>query len=97
MTGSFSTAVPLIIIGLVLLVIAIWLIMRLGQSTTVVGDESIKRDVLDEGAAPAQRNQALIDAKPAAIHYYKRTIELTDRFYFNPGSHVPDWYFRPTW
>ena len=65
MSGSLTTAIPFIIIGLVLLVIAVWLIMRLNQSTTIVGDESLKRDVLDEGAAPAQRNQALIDAAPA--------------------------------
>jgi len=67
MSGSLNAAIPLIVIGLVLLVIAIWLIMRLGQSTTIVGDETVKRDVLDEGAAPAQRNQALIDAAPAVV------------------------------
>ncbi|MEM7688911.1 MAG: hypothetical protein AAF291_07795 [Pseudomonadota bacterium] len=67
MSASFNTAVPLIIIGLVLLVIAVWLIMRLGKTTTIVGDGSVKKDVLDEGAAPAQRNQALIDAAPAAV------------------------------
>lgn len=67
MSGSLTTFIPLIIIGLVLLVVAVWMIMRLGQSTSVVGDESLKKDVLDEGAAPAQRNQALIDAAPAAV------------------------------
>lgn len=77
MTGSFNTAVPLIIIGLVLLVIAIWLIMRLGQTTTVVGDESLKRDVLDEGAAPARRNQALIDAAPAVEKKLPEVVEDT--------------------
>ena len=53
MTGSLNAAIPLIIIGLVLLVLAVWLIMRMGQSTNVVGDESLKKDVLDEGAAHA--------------------------------------------
>lgn len=74
MSGSFTVAIPLIIIGLVLLVLAVWLIMRLNQSTTIVGDESAKRDVLDEGAAPAQRNQALIDAAPAAV----KTADVPD-------------------
>ena len=67
MTGSLTTFIPLIIIGLVLLVIAVWLLMRLGKSTDVVGDGTLKRDVLDEGAAPAARNQALIDAAPAVV------------------------------
>lgn len=74
MSASFTNALPLIVIGLVLLAIAVWLILRVNQKTTVIGDDpikgsgdgSIKRDVLDEGAAPAQRNQALIDA-PAAV------------------------------
>ena len=66
MSGSLTTFIPLILIGLVLLVVAVWMMMRLGQSTSVMGDESLKKDVLDEGAAPAQRNQALIDAAPAA-------------------------------
>lgn len=65
MPGSLTDLIPWIIIGLVLLVLAVWLIRRTGQSTTVVGDESARTDVLDEGAAPAQRNQALIDAPPA--------------------------------
>ncbi|MEM7702211.1 MAG: hypothetical protein AAF251_09780 [Pseudomonadota bacterium] len=77
MSASLNTAIPLIIIGLVLFVIAIWLIMRLGQSTTVVGDGAIKRDVLDEGAAPAQRNQALIDAAPAVQSKVAVAVEET--------------------
>ncbi|MEM6827298.1 MAG: helix-hairpin-helix domain-containing protein [Pseudomonadota bacterium] len=67
MTGSITDAIPFILIGLVLLVVAVWLILRLNQSTTVVGDEAAPKDVLDEGAAPAARNQALIDAAPAAV------------------------------
>lgn len=63
--GDSAVTIPLILIGLVLLVVAIWLITRLGQSTTVVGDGAPKTDVLDEGAKPAQRNQALIDSAPA--------------------------------
>ncbi|MEL6239295.1 MAG: helix-hairpin-helix domain-containing protein [Pseudomonadota bacterium] len=66
MDVSFTDAIPLIVIGLVLLVLAVWLLMRLGRTTTVVSDEREARDVLDEGAAPAKRNQALIDAAPAS-------------------------------
>ncbi|MEO0689535.1 MAG: helix-hairpin-helix domain-containing protein [Pseudomonadota bacterium] len=67
MTGSITAAIPFILIGLVLLVLAVWLILRLNKSTTVVGDEAAPKDVLDEGASPAARNQALIDAAPAAV------------------------------
>ena len=66
MDGSFNAAIPFILIGLVLLVLGVWLLMRLGQSTTVVRDDSRPGDVLDEGAEPAKRNQALIDTAPAA-------------------------------
>ncbi|MEM6857771.1 MAG: hypothetical protein AAF559_07860 [Pseudomonadota bacterium] len=59
------TYIPLILIGLVLLVLAVWLVMRLGKSTEVIGDEAKGEDVLSEGAKPAQRNQALIDSAPA--------------------------------
>lgn len=67
MPASLSTALPFIVLGLFLLIIAIWLIMRMNRSTTVTGDDTAKRDVLDEGAARAKRNQALIDAAPAAV------------------------------
>jgi len=48
-----------IVVGLL---VAYWLF---GRATTPVG-RSHRPDVLDEGAAPAQRNQALIDAPSAA-------------------------------
>ncbi|MEO0872764.1 MAG: hypothetical protein AAFY19_12525 [Pseudomonadota bacterium] len=70
------TYIPLILIGLVLLVLAVWLIMRLGKSTQVVGDEAKGEDVLSEGAKPAQRNQALIDAAPA-VPAAPRVVEDT--------------------
>ncbi|MDY7097875.1 MAG: hypothetical protein SXU28_07035 [Pseudomonadota bacterium] len=64
MSQSLATALPFIILGVILLIVAIWLLMNLNGSTTVVDNDS-KGDVLDEGAAPAQRNQALIDAPKA--------------------------------
>lgn len=44
------------------IILAIWLIGRATRSKA----RDRRPDVLDEGAAPAQRNQALIDAPPAA-------------------------------
>lgn len=52
----------LIALGVVVLLIAIWLFMRANRKTTIVGDESSGKDVLDEGSAKASRNQALIDS-----------------------------------
>lgn len=53
---------------LILLVLAVaaliaWYIFHAARRTRVTGE---RRDVLDEGAAPAARNQALIDAPTAA-------------------------------
>lgn len=49
----------LILIVVVLAVLIGWYIFHAARRTRVTGD---RRDVLDEGAAPAARNQALIDA-----------------------------------
>jgi predicted flap endonuclease-1-like 5' DNA nuclease len=51
------------VVALVVLLIALWLYRR---ATTVPRQRHRAPDALDEGAAPAQRNQALIDAPPAA-------------------------------
>jgi predicted flap endonuclease-1-like 5' DNA nuclease len=70
MPADMSASLPLILIGLALLVLGVWLLVRLNRKAKVVKDGSaptLARDVLDEGAAPAQRNQALIDAAPAAL------------------------------
>lgn len=64
---EFSALLPVIIIAAIVLVAAIWLLMRANRKTTII-DEGIRaKDVLDEGAERAQRNQALIDAAPAAV------------------------------
>lgn len=52
----------MIAIGVLILAIVIWLLMRANRKTTVIGDEMQGKDVLDDGASPAERNQALIDA-----------------------------------
>lgn len=67
MTTELNTLLPFILIGLVVLVVAVWLIAKANRKTTVIDDGSIKQDVLDEGAERARRNQALIDAAPAAV------------------------------
>lgn len=49
--------------ALAVLLLVWWLISRAGRSR---GEREYQPDVLDEGVGPAQRNQALIDAAPAA-------------------------------
>lgn len=54
---------PLLIAALLIGIVVAWWIFVAGRRTKVSGD---RRDVLDEGANPAARNQALIDTPPAA-------------------------------
>ncbi len=54
---------PLIVAALVLGVAIAWYVFNASRKTRVTGTS---RDVLDEGAAPAERNKALIDSAPAA-------------------------------
>ena len=65
MSADLNSYLPLILIALVVLALTVWAFMRAGRKARIVDDGSapaIGRDVLDEGAAPAARNQALIDA-----------------------------------
>ncbi len=55
---------PYLLIGLVIGLLIAWAVFVVTRKTSVATD---KRDVLDEGAAPAARNQALIDAPAPAI------------------------------
>ncbi len=67
---DLSSALPLILLGLALLVLAAWLFARLNRKARLIDNGSapaLARDVLDEGAEKARRNQALIDAAPAAV------------------------------
>lgn len=73
MSPDLMNYLPLILLGLVALVLAVWVLSRLSRKARVISDDSaapLVRDVLDEGAAPAPRNQALIDAP--------RAVELRD-------------------
>jgi predicted flap endonuclease-1-like 5' DNA nuclease len=68
MSPQLTAALPLILGGLLLLAFGLWLVLRATRRAKVIDqDASLKRDVLDEGAARAARNQALIDAPPAAV------------------------------
>lgn len=64
---DLNSLLPVILIGLAVLVLAIFLIARANRKTTIIGDERPAQDVLDEGAERARRNQALIDAAPAVV------------------------------
>lgn len=69
MPAELTANLPLILLGLALLALGVWLIIRSNRKAKVITDDSaapLARDVLAEGAAPAARNQALIDAAPAA-------------------------------
>ncbi len=89
MSGSLATALPFIIIGIVMLAVAVWLLMRLNATTFIV-DASEKRDVLDEGAAPAQRNQALIDAPAAVANNFGETSAVANTRNVAAASQVAD-------
>lgn len=59
MAETIATNWPYLLIALALLLALGWLGFMANRKTSVITE---RRDVLDEGAAPAQRNQALIDA-----------------------------------
>lgn len=54
---------PLLLIGAAIALLLLWWVLAATRRTRVSVD---RRDTLDEGAAPAARNQALIDAPPVA-------------------------------
>jgi predicted flap endonuclease-1-like 5' DNA nuclease len=75
MSPEFLAALPIILLGLALILFAIWLAARPARKTTIVDDESSQAggDVLDEGGAKATRNQALIDAPTAVRQDFGQT------------------------
>lgn len=65
MSADLTAYLPLIVIALVALVVLVWIVSRTSRRARVTDEDGapgIFRDVLEEGAAPAARNQALIDA-----------------------------------
>jgi predicted flap endonuclease-1-like 5' DNA nuclease len=55
---------PLLLLGAIVVMLLLWWLLIANRKTRVSVD---RRDTLDEGAAPAARNQALIDAPAAAV------------------------------
>lgn len=55
---------PIVVAALVIAILLLWALFIAMRRTAVKTDTS---DVLDEGKGPANRNQALIDAPPAAV------------------------------
>jgi predicted flap endonuclease-1-like 5' DNA nuclease len=54
---------PWLLLAVVIALVLLWWVLAATRRTKVSVD---RRDTLDDGAAPAARNQALIDAAPAA-------------------------------
>jgi predicted flap endonuclease-1-like 5' DNA nuclease len=54
---------PLIVLAVLIGLVIAWYVFSASRKTRVTGEQT---DVLDEGAKPAARNQALIDSAPAA-------------------------------
>ena len=63
MSELLQTYWPLIVAALVLGLAVAWYVFNASRKTRITGTS---RDVLDEGAAPAELNKALIDIAPAA-------------------------------
>lgn len=63
MTELLQTYWPAVAIALVLGLVVAWYAFKASRRTRVKGTV---KDVLDEGAAPAERNKALIESAPAA-------------------------------
>ena len=59
MAETIANNWPYLLIALAMLLALGWFVFLASRKTSVITE---RRDVLDEGAAPAQRNQALIDA-----------------------------------
>ncbi|WP_370187480.1 hypothetical protein [Qipengyuania sp.] len=63
MNELLQTYWPLIVAALLVGIAIAWYVFHASRRTRITGTS---RDVLDEGAAPAERNKALIDSAPAA-------------------------------
>lgn len=74
MSPDLASILPYLLIGLVLAALIVAFIIRNGRRTDVIRDgQTPSRDVLDEGATRAQRNQALIDAPHAVEKVFGQT------------------------
>lgn len=73
MSPELAEYMPMIIGGIIGALVAIFVVMRLNRRARVIRDENAPKDVLDEGAAPAARNQAFIDAPQSVANNFGET------------------------
>lgn len=73
MDPQLQQYLPLIIGVVLALAFLAWIILRSNRKTTIVGDETSGKDVLDEGGAKPVRNQALIDSPKAVEQDFGQT------------------------
>jgi len=78
MTTDLNALLPFILIALVVLVVAVWFFAKANRKAKVIDDGSLKKDVLDEGAERARRNQALIDAAPAVVKPAPEPVQVAE-------------------
>ena len=73
MPPEYAEYLPIIAVGIVGLMIVLFVLFRLNRRANVIRDENSGKDVLDEGASPAARNQALIDAPGSVANNFGTT------------------------
>lgn len=73
MSPELYEYLPIIIGAIIGAIIGYLVVKRLNRRAAVVRDENSGKDVLDEGASPAQRNKALIDAPKAVEDSFGQT------------------------
>lgn len=75
MSPELASILPYLLIAALIAVLVAWFLIRKSKRTDVIRDEDGKpaRDVLDEGAERAKRNQALIDAPQAMEKVFGET------------------------
>lgn len=88
MSADLTSYLPLIVIALVALAVLVWIISRTSRRARVTDEDGapgIFRDVLEEGAAPAARNQALIDA-PRGIEVIQSELSVVANAQTSPAA-----------
>ncbi|MEE4208364.1 MAG: hypothetical protein V2I43_03750 [Parvularcula sp.] len=73
MDPQLQQYLPLIIGVVLALAFLAWIVLRSNRTTTIVGDETSGKDVLDEGGTKPKRNQALIDGHESVEHSFGDT------------------------
>ncbi|XUU60485.1 hypothetical protein ACRAQ6_13135 [Erythrobacter sp. HA6-11] len=66
MPELLATYWPYLLIAFLIGLAIAWFAFASNRKTSIKREDSARKDVLDEGATPASRNEALINAQPAA-------------------------------